>query len=129
MLAALKHGVVFLDETRFVHFLEVVTRNCARTLERGHASAKRWPIQPVVVLTVGAWTIASSDPGPVDSASSKELLRSRLAVLPLAEREVIVWSLLGYHPVELARRLGLKVRSLRRVVERVRSRWIKLDAQ
>jgi RNA polymerase sigma factor (sigma-70 family) len=125
---ALVAGTAFPDEHRFVAFLKTVTRDRAHLQMRLHVARKKRSIGREERSSAGC-DICSKESGPGESAAASDLLEKWLdGSASLDERAVLVWSLRGYTAQELADNMQMNIRTVRRVVQRARVRWLTLCA-
>jgi RNA polymerase sigma factor (sigma-70 family) len=126
VLRALTAGMAFPLESSFVTFLKVVTRHCTRMQMRLHTEKKR-SMEREEASQAGC-DFRSKAPGPAESAAALDLLNRWLdGSRSLDERAILTWAMKGYDAEELAACFRMNIRTIRRTVQRSRTRWMTLS--
>jgi RNA polymerase sigma factor (sigma-70 family) len=126
VLRALTAGTAFPDEPTFNAYLKVVTRHCTRMQLRLHTRKQR-SMEREEASPAGC-DLRSKEPGPAESAAAADLLDKWLnGSGSLDERAILVWAMKGHDARELADCMKMNLRTVRRIVQRARTRWTTLS--
>jgi RNA polymerase sigma factor (sigma-70 family) len=122
--AVRKGEVLFRTEGELVRFLLTVTANCCRMEIRSRVEADKRSIRHVVPLNASHQAIPGRAPDPAEAVALADSLQKFVQTLPRLHRTVILYRQQGMSVSEFAQKLSLGVRTIERMLERQRRRWL-----
>jgi RNA polymerase sigma factor (sigma-70 family) len=96
----------------------IVSRKCQRQAER-HRAARRDVRRDIAFIDHAD----ESTPDPEAEVVAREILTELLSAFEPGERRMLMWHLEGYSSEEIAAQAGCSSRTVRRLLERARSRF------
>jgi RNA polymerase sigma factor (sigma-70 family) len=103
----------------FVAYLAEMTRNVVRENVRLRRAQRRDVRRERAIDGTSAWATAAPDPTPSQYAIANEKWSRLLDGLPARDRQVVELLRLGHAQAEIAARLGISTRTVRRIIERL----------